>query len=76
MKISKEKNRTILSLTPREVEELEDMVFYADRSWEEHPTPIYDAVQMKEDKAFVAVLQRWCKAFGIESKAYLYKSKT
>ena len=72
MKKIREKDRTILSLTPREVDELESIIFYADSYWNCYPiTSGDDAAEIKENKEFVASLRKWCKAFGLKSKACL-----
>lgn len=71
MNITKENNRTILSLTPREVEELVFMIWCADDFWIEFPTERHNAAEVIENKERIATLRKWCKAFRLQSRACL-----
>lgn len=72
MKISKEKNRTFLSLNPREVEELEYMISYADSYCECMLYDKNDTEREKFCKDIVAALRKWSKAFGKKSNAHAF----
>ena len=72
MKISKEKNRTILSLNPREVEELKNMISFADSFSECMLYKETDTKREKFCKDIVAAQRKWCKAFGMKSKAHAF----
>lgn len=64
MKISKEKNRTILSLTEKEYDELRDIV------------AMYDGCNsaVEEDcREYVKIGRRWCKALGLSSQGFVSK---
>ncbi len=71
MKILREKDRTILSLTPKELKELRNIIATADDYSYLYPTRRKDAEEVKEHKALVATLRKWCKAFGLKSIACL-----
>ena len=71
MIITKQKKRTILSLTEKEYDELYTIIAIADSDCQGLPYHPNDKDNTKEAKWTITIMKKWCKAFGRVSYAFL-----